>query len=414
MDSLKVIADFNFLPAPQEVGILVHERIRGTSVFRFHFHPQWLEQHGNIYLCSDISNTRGWQFTSGHLFGCFEDALPDRWGRTLIELREQILANKNNRSIQFLTSFDYLCLLDDTSRMGGFRFKKEGLDSYINHDGTLTVPPTTSIQELCDATRKVEDYLFRGETPEEKWIRQLYNPGSSLGGARPKANVIGTDNALYIAKFPSRNDRIDVGLWEHFSHLLAMKAGITAATTDVMSTGNHHTLLSKRFDRDGLQRIHFASSMSLLGFSDGDGAQTDKGYLDIVDFIIGHCTNAQANLEELYRRVAFNICIGNTDDHFRNHGFLLTRQGWTLSPAYDINPTLGNHQALLINDESNESDLDLLLDSHKDYFITQEKAQKIVSNVLNAVRQWPTLAKKAGLKNNEIAMFQSRLDRWIP
>ncbi len=412
MDTLRVIADFDFLTTPQEVGTLVHERTRGTSVFRFRFLPQWLDRYGNLFLCADISNTPGWQFASGHLFGCFEDALPDRWGRTLIELREQILARDNNRPIQFLTSFDYLCLLDDTSRMGGFRFKKENADSYINHDDTLTVPPTTSIQELCDATRKVEDYLFKGETPEEKWIRQLYNPGSSLGGARPKANVTGADNTLYIAKFPSRNDRTDVGLWEHFCHLLAKKSGITVASTDVISTGNHHTLLSRRFDRNGSQRVHFASSMSLLGLSDGDGAQSGKGYLDIVDFIIGHCTNAQANLEELYRRVAFNICIGNTDDHFRNHGFLLTRQGWTLSPAYDLNPTLGDHHALLINDNSNESNLVLLLDSHKDYFITQEKAQKIIGEVQLAVNQWSTLAKRAGLRNNEIAMFQSRLDQW--
>ena len=148
--------------------------------------------------------------------------------------------------------------------------------------------------------------------------------------------------------------------------------------------------------------------MNLLGFADGDGMQTGKGYLDIVDFIIGHCTNAQDNLEELYRRVAFNICIGNTDDHFRNHGFLLTRQGWTLSPAYDI-----NHHALLINDNSNESNLNLLLNSHKDYFITKEKAQNIIGEVLDAVRQWRTMAKKVGLKNSEIEMFQSRLNQWI-
>ena len=216
MDTLRVFADFDFLPSPQEVGTLLHERTRGTSVFRFRFLTQWLEQYGNIYLCSDISNTPGWQFASGLLFGCFEDALPDRWGRTLIELREQILATQNSRPTHFLSSFDYLCLLDDTSRMGGFRFKKEGFDSYVNHDDALTIPPKTSIQELYAATRKIEDNLFLGETPEEKWIRQLYNPGSSLGGARPKANVTGTGNALYIAKFPSRNDRTDVGLWEHF------------------------------------------------------------------------------------------------------------------------------------------------------------------------------------------------------
>lgn len=165
-----------------------------------------------------------------------------------------------------------------------------------------------------------------------------------MGGARPKANVIDTDKTLYVAKFPSRKDDYDVGLWEHFSHLLATKAGINAAKTKVLATGEkYHTLLSQRFDRtNDSKRIHFASAMTLLGLSDGDNATTGHGYLDIVDFIIQSCTDVERNLQELYRRVAFNICIGNTDDHFRNHGFLLTAKGWTLSPAYDMNPTLSD------------------------------------------------------------------------
>lgn len=166
---------------------------------------------------------------------------------------------------------------------------------------------------------------------DRKWVAQLVQAGSSLGGARPKASVIDTDKTLYIAKFPSRKDDYDAGLWEHFSHFLAAKAGINAAKTKVLATGEkYHTLLSQRFDRtlEG-KRIHFASAMTLLGLNDGDNATTGHGYLDIVDFIIQNCTNVERNLQELYRRVAFNICIGNSDDHFRNHGFLLTAKGWT-------------------------------------------------------------------------------------
>ena len=183
----------------------------------------------------------------------------------------------------------------------------------------------------------------------------MYNR-SSLGGARPKASVIDENKILHIAKFPSRKDDYDTGLWEHFSHLLAKKAGIHAAETRVIFTNDkYHTLLSRRFDRkeDG-KRVHFASAMTLLGLNDGDNANTGHGYLDIVDFILQNCTNVEDNLQELYRRVAFNICIGNTDDHFRNHGFLLTSQGWTLAPAYDMNPTLNEYQSLLINSYTNK------------------------------------------------------------
>ena len=413
MDTLQVIADFDFLPTPQQVGDLVHERVRGNSVFRFRYNPQWLDNFGSIHLCADLPNVPGWQFATDRLFGCFSDALPDRWGRTLIELREQLSAKAEGRPPSFLTSYDYLTLLDDTTRMGGLRFKKEGDGGYLNQDEALSVPPLTTIQELCIATENIERQFDKGELPEEKWIRQLYQPGSSLGGARPKANVVGTDNNLYIAKFPSRNDRIDVGLWEHLCHLLAAKAGITTASTSVLQTGSYHTFLSKRFDRNEDKRVHFASAMSLLGFTDGDGAQVGKGYLDIVDFILGNCTDTQKNLQELYRRVAFNICVGNSDDHFRNHGFLLTRQGWTLAPAYDLNPSLSDHLSLLINDNSNDADLRLLLDCHKDYFISHETACTIIQEVQHAVSQWTTIAKRLKIKPQEVAIFQNKLNRWL-
>lgn len=236
-----------------------------------------------------------------------------------------------------------------------------------------------------------------------------------MGGARPKASVADTGKTLYVAKFPSCKDDYDAGLWEHFSHLLAAKAGINAAKTKVIATGEkYHTLLSERFDRteDG-KRIHFASAMTLLGLNDGDNATTGHGYLDIVDFIIQNCTDVERNLQELYRRVAFNICIGNSDDHFRNHGFLLTAKGWTLSPAYDMNPTLNEYQSLLISSTSNKADLGILLDACGDYMLNRKTAEQIISEVTEAVKRWREIAICQGISKREIDMFSGVLDgRW--
>lgn len=243
--------------------------------------------------------------------------------------------------------------------------------------------------------------------PDKKWLTQLVHPGSSLGGARPKASIIDKDKTLNIAKFPSRKDDYDAGLWEHFCHLLARKAGVNAAFTQIIPTSDrYHTLLSRRFDRtDTGKRIHFASAMTLLGLSDGENAGTGHGYLDMVDFIVRSCTNVEANLQELFRRVAFNICIANSDDHFRNHGFLLTAKGWMLSPAYDMNPTLNEYQSLLISNSSNKADLNTLLDACEDYMLNQATATKIISEVIATVKNWKPLAIRLGIIKREMDMF---------
>jgi serine/threonine-protein kinase HipA len=250
--------------------------------------------------------------------------------------------------------------------------------------------------------------------PDKKWIRQLIHPGTSLGGARPKASVVDEQQMLQVAKFPSRKDDYDVEIWEHFCHLLAKKAGINAASTRILpAESKHHILLSKRFDRtDEGKRIHFASAMTLLGLTDGDDAGTGKGYLDIVDFIIQSCTNVEANLQELYRRVAFNICVGNTDDHFRNHGFLLAPKGWTLSPAYDMNPTLNEQQHLLISSSSNESDLNILLNACEEYMIDRETATKIIKGVISTLKRWKQLAVRVQIPKSEIDMFGYRFEKY--
>ena len=314
------------------------------------------------------------------------------------------------RAIRTLSSFDYLMGIDDFSRMGGFRFKREMEGDYINVSPSLRIPPLTEIRELIHASQEVEKSEENDTLPEKKWIAQLIQPGTSLGGARPKAGVLDEKGNLCIAKFPSRKDDYDTGLWEHFSHLLAQKAGIQVAQTRVLGgLGKYHTLLSRRFDRtDEAKRIHFASSMSLLGLKDGDNAQDGYGYLDIVDFILQGCCNVEKNLQELFRRVAFNICIGNSDDHFRNHGFLLTPKGWTLSPAYDMNPTLNEYQSLLINESSNKADIHVLLDSCESYMIKKEDAENIIQEVQAAVSKWENLAIQLQIPGREIDMFKER------
>ena len=269
------------------------------------------------------------------------------------------------------------------------------------------------LRELIAASKEIEKSEDANELPEKRWIAQLVQPGSSLGGARPKANVVDDNHSIYVAKFPSLKDNYDVGLWEHFCHLLAKNAGINAAETKVIATNDkHHTLLSRRFDRtDDGKRIHFASAMTLLGLNDGDNATTGNGYLDIVDFILSGCTDVDANLRELFRRVAFNICVGNSDDHFRNHGFLLTAKGWKLSPAYDMNPTQNDHQSLLINSKTNKSDLSILLDSCDEYMLTLGVAKDIINEVVAAVKDWRILANRLGIAKREMSLFERVLDR---
>jgi serine/threonine-protein kinase HipA len=415
MKTLYVYADFDWLPEIELIGILSYESLRGSDSYGFKYDDKWLSNHGNIFLSDDLNNYPGQQYTlPGHdIFGCFSDALPDRWGRTLLNRREQLLALVEKRPVRRLSSFDYLTGIDDFSRMGGFRLKEKSDGEFINSGKSLRIPPLTDIRALVAASREIEKSEEENILPEMKWITQLVQPGSSLGGARPKASVIDEKQTLYVAKFPSRKDDYDVGLWEHFTHLLAEKAGIHAAQTKVLSTDErHHTFLSKRFDRNEQgARIHFASAMTLLGFTDGDNATTGRGYLDIVDFIIQHCCDVEANLQELYRRVAYNICIGNTDDHFRNHGFLLTPRGWALSPAYDMNPSLNDHQSLMISETSNRSDLTLLQETCESYMLTTATAHRLITEVKSAVASWRNLATRLGISKREMEYFSSKLDQ---
>lgn len=411
MKKLYVYADFDWFNDIELIGELGYESLRGSDSYSFKFADSWIKKYNSIQLSNDLNNYPGIQYTQPNkdIFGCFADALPDRWGRTLLLRREQILAQEENRPVKRLSSFDFLVGIDDFSRMGAFRFKEMLDGEFINTTNSLRIPPLTDLRELIAASKEIEKSENANNIPEKKWITQLVQPGSSLGGARPKANVIDTDKNVYVAKFPSLKDDYDAGLWEHFCHLLAKNAGINNADTKVLAVNEkHHTLLSKRFDRTAEgKRIHFASAMTLLGLNDGDNATTGHGYLDIVDFILSSCTDVDANLCELFRRVAFNICIGNTDDHFRNHGFLLTAKGWTLSPAYDMNPTLNSHQSLLINSKTNVSDLSVLVNSCDEYMLTAQVAKNIINEVVEAIKDWRIIANKIGISKREISLFEN-------
>ena len=415
MKKLYVYADFDWLKEVELIGELGYESLRGADSYSFTFNNEWLKKHSDLFLSDDLNNYPGQQYTQldKDIFGCFSDTLPDRWGQTLLLRREQLVAAEEKRSVRILSSFDFLIGIDDYSRMGGFRFKEKQDGEYINCEKSLRIPPLTDIRALVAASMEIEKSEELNQLPEKKWLLQLVHPGTSLGGARPKAGVMNDEGRICVAKFPSRNDDYDVGLWEHLSHLLAKEAGVEAAETSVIETGKkYHALLSKRFDRtvEG-RRKHFASAMTLLGLTDGCDAKSGNGYLDIVDFILQNCCDVEQNLRQLYRRVAFNIAIGNSDDHFRNHGFLLTPRGWTLSPAYDMNPTLNEYQALLINSTTNHADLQVLLDSSEEYMIGKDEAVYIIEEVKAGVKHWKSIATRLGIAKREMDMFEQVFQR---
>ncbi len=413
MEKIYVYADFDFLEQTEEIGVLSYERVRGNDHFAFEFSREWLSRHGGLILSGDVMNVRGMQYPrqGNSVFGFVKDSFPDRWGRALLDRRERLAAQEEHRPVRALSNYDYLVGIEDLTRMGGIRYRTENNGAFINSNSRYSVPPLESLRALCDACQEIESAEERNELPQQRWLDQLVDPGSSLGGARPKANVVDTDGRLYVAKFPSKKDLEDTELIEHFSHLLARKAGIDVANTRVIPISkDRHLLLSERFDRtpDGKRR-HFASAMSLLGLDDGSGAGTGNGYLDIVDFIVRNCTDVQQNLHELYRRVAFNVLFGNTDDHFRNHGFILTPKGWTLSPAYDINPATKTHQCLLINENTELSDINALRDSCESYMLDRKDASDIINEVTGVIRDWQRVATENQIPVRVLEQYD---DRW--
>lgn len=414
MKRITVYADFDFLATPQEIGILGYEHVRGKDHFVFEYSREWLKKHGGILLSGDLLNVPSLQHprSNDSVFGFVKDSFPDRWGRLLLDRRERLIAQSEGRPKRMLTNYDYLIGIEDFTRMGGIRYKSEDSEEYINASEKYLVPPIESLRALCDACHEIELAEERNELPDQRWLDQLIDPGTSLGGARPKANVIDTDGKLYVAKFPSKKDLENTELIEHFSHRLAATAGISVAKTRTIKISkDRDLLLSERFDRSSEgKRIHFASAMSLLGLDDGAGSSTGNGYLDIVDFILQGCVDAGKNLRELYRRVAFNVMFGNNDDHFRNHGFLLTSKGWTLSPAYDINPGEKSYQCLLIDQYTEESDIKALLSACNNYMLEEQEASGIIEEVRTAIKDWRKTATALQVPTKILEPYSMRWD----
>lgn len=413
MKFINVDIQAHCFPRPKNIGTLGYDMIRGNSTYQWEFDAQWLREHRQFRLSGDLLNAGGPQYGSMRLFGFLQDAMPDRWGRRLIDKRERLSAEQEKRPVRHMTDMDYLVQIDDTTRMGALRLR-DG-ERYLGTEFADTpVPPLTYLREFVDMAQDYERQDAQGGAVRADWLLNLYRQGSSLGGARPKANVRDTDDSLWMAKIPSVNDEYDVALWEYFAHRMAALAGIEVPAMRLLSLPGqkYHTLLSKRFDRIGEQRVHFASAMTLCGLQDGADAATDNGYLDIVDMIVGNSgfVEPQAALEQLYRRVAFSIVIGNHDDHFRNHGFLLTEKGWVLSPAYDINPSDFTTQSLLISRDSNESSLEALLAAANDYMLSTDVAKRITDEVQNTMAQWHNVAHQCGISTNEQNRFAHRFE----
>lgn len=403
--SIQVYAAWVGLGQSTLMGTLHSTQMRGREVFSFEYADAWL-QSGNVQnLDPDLQLYSGQQYLGEGKsnFGIFLDSSPDRWGRVLMDRREALLARREERKARALFETDYLLGVFDENRMGALRFKEGESGEFLNSNKEMASPPWTSIRELEEASLRLEED-DAGDTEKIKWLNMLMAPGSSLGGTRPKASVLDAKGQLWIAKFPSRNDHKDVGAWEKVVHELAVQAGLHVA--DAM-TGKYysrqHTFLTKRFDRNKKgDRTHFASAMTLLGHTDGTNFQTGVSYLDLAGFIMQNGAQADKDLEELWRRIVFYICVSNTDDHLRNHGFLLTSTGWILSPAYDINPVeTGNGLSLNISGKNNALDLDLAREVAPYFRISAKRMEEIIDAVKRSVARWNILAEKLGIPRTE-------------
>ncbi len=404
--SILVYSDWVGMKEPLLMGRLQSERVRGNEVFSFSYEKSWLKSPFAQILDPSLQLYEGPQFLAGKQqnFGIFLDSSPDRWGRILMRRREAALARLEKRTERRLFETDYLLGVYDAFRMGGLRFKEKEEGPFLNDNNNMSAPPWTTLRELERISLKLEQDDVIDDPEYLQWLNMLADPGASLGGARPKAGIVDQNGLLWIAKFPSRTDQGDVGGWEAVAYRLAINSGITMATSKVQKfTSNHHTFLTKRFDRNEVgNRIHFASAMTLLQYQDGDDYQSGASYLELAELITTQGGNIDEDLKELWRRIVFNICVSNTDDHLRNHGFLLFKDGWHLSPAYDVNPIeTGAGLKLNISENDNALDLELAL-SVRDYFRLEEKeALSIIKKVTNAVKEWRVIADHFGIPRNE-------------
>jgi serine/threonine-protein kinase HipA len=415
--NILVYAHWQGMKDPFLIGTLHSERLRGKEIFSFEYTESWLKSEHAQLLDPYLQLYPGIHYLNNDdtpNFGLFLDSSPDRWGRLLMQRREAALSRTENRAKQILFETDYLLGLYDGHRMGALRFKLDEEGPFLNDYTEMTIPPWTSLRELEEISLKLEDDASIEDTKYLEWLNTLIAPGSSLGGARPKANVLDTHGNIWIAKFPSRSDAVDMGAWEIVTYELAKSSGVNMAESEARKFSNkQHTFLTKRFDRtQSNERLHFASAMTMLGYKDGDNYKDGVSYLEMVEFLSKNGANVNTDLEELWRRIVFYICVSNVDDHLRNHGFILTPTGWVLSPAFDINPTeTGLGLKLNITEDDNALSLELALEVHEYFRLNETKARQIIDQVKSSVRKWRIVAQRYGISKTEQELMSMAFSR---
>lgn len=396
---------------PQKLGVLYVDSLRGTEHYSFEYDEEWLRNTNFRYhLDPDLSMFTGRQYTTKQIFGLFADSSPDRWGRVLMKRREAIQARKEDRKPNKLYDSDFLLGVYDETRVGAIRFKETEDGPFLSDDKETAAPPWATLRSLEEASRQFEK---DENILNEKWLKQLLKPGSSLGGARPKATVEDEKGNLWIAKFPSKNDDYNVGAWEKVVHDLARKCKLDVPESKLEKfSKDGSTFLVKRFDRDGKRRIHFASAMTMLGKSDGASADDGSSYIDIVEFIKSYGAYPKEDLLELFKRIVFNMAVSNTDDHLRNHGFILAEKGWKLSPLYDVNPVpYGDTLALNVDSYDNSISIELAVEAAEYFDIKINDAESIAEEILCVVRNnWEPLATKYGINREQVEEMRPAFD----
>ena len=413
-DTVDVYADLERFDDPLLMGSLHCQGGRSGDLFSFEYHDTWLSRPEVFAFDPDLALVNGAQYPAPERanFGIFLDSSPDRWGRVLMQRRENARARRDGHKPRSLTEWDFLLGVHDETRLGALRFRSPDDGRFIDSDDQFAAPPITSLRELQAASLQFEQHVDEEEHPEyERWLAQLFAPGTSLGGARPKASVRDEAGALCIAKFPSRQDVRDIGAWELVAHRLAAKAGINVPDTRPlrMPESPYTTFLARRFDRTETgRRRAFASAMTLTQRVDGE---TGASYLELVDLLQSRGANTHADCVELFRRVVFSILIHNTDDHLRNHGFFIGAHGISLSPAYDINPSIERDElSLAINGVETTCDVAIALEASKDYSLSKQESEAIVDQVTAAVASWRDEATQLRIPRSEQDLMAKAFD----
>jgi serine/threonine-protein kinase HipA len=397
----------DFAPGLKRVGTLHRHARRGGGTTSFEYHPDWLGDAARFSLEPALALNRGAFAPVGGaaIFGSIGDSAPDTWGRRLMQRAERRRAEREGRQPRTLMESDYLLGVSDISRLGALRFRRAG-EQEFQSPATAGVPGLIELGRLLQITERI---LRDEETDED--LQMIFAPGSSLGGARPKASVIDQHGRLAIAKFPKEADDYSIELWEAVALQLAARAGIRTPDNELIRVAGKPVLLSRRFDREGQTRIPFLSALSIMGLKDGDRAS----YPELVDVLTQHGSQAAADARELYRRMVLNVLISNVDDHLRNHGFLWAgRGGWTLSPAYDLNPTpVDVRQRILttnINLDEGTCDLGLVISAAEFFGLGAPEAKSIIKEVATVTATWRKVAAGLDAGSGEIRRMESAFE----